>query len=413
MKNSLSQQNSLRIVLLVFFITPLVFAGLELSWRMVRVATPSPDPTLSVRTIIDHEVFGDVVRYTYLGDQLPDTLVPEEVVGMRTETSYSRLVTLDDDTATVETISYPQQTFAQDLYGVWFYAEYATTTIEAFEERSALYQVRRGLARIFLPVVYAVTDTIYAGAGDGYVAGAGATSAGLTTAWNNSHDLLTGTANSYTTTPGVVASEIEYSEINCEPPAIYRYLVSFYRSFLPFDTSAIPVSATISSATLNIYVTSKVNDDNDGTDYITVVQTSQVTHDSLVNGDFDQCGAIDNPTEGIDAGERKDITSISTSAYLTFTLNSTGLGWIKKNGEDAPCSATNGISCFGLREGHDATDNILASPTAPASCDLTYTSSYIAHSTSEATGTTQDPYLSVTYTVPAVEVKRYNVIWID
>lgn len=404
MKHASSQHSSLRIVLLAVFIVPLVFAGLELSWRAHRTTIPARDLALSERTIVDHQVFGDVVRYTYLGERLPETLAPEEVVGMRTETSYSRLVTLDDDTATVETISYPQQTFAQDLYGAWYYAEYATTTIEAFEARSALYHVRRGLARIFLPVVYAVTDTIYAGAGDGVIESALGT-------WAAAHDATSGTA-SPTLSSITVRSLHAREEISCDGGGP-TYTNTFYidRGFLPFDTSGISASATISSASLNVYVFAKDNGDNDGSDFITVVQTSQAGHTTLVGGDFDQCGAIDLPTEGVDSGQRKDITSISLNTYLSFTLNSTGLGWIKKNGEDAPCSTTNGISCFGIREGHDTSDDPVATPVV-GDCEYGEIASTVLFYASEQTGTAQDPYLSVTYTVPA-QVFRYNVIWID
>lgn len=397
MKNSLSQQNSLRIVLLVFFITPLVFAGLELSWRMVRVATPSPDPTLSVRTIIDHEVFGDVVRYTYLGDQLPDTLVPEEVVGMRTETSYSRLVTLDDDTATVETISYPQQTFAQDLYGVWFYAEYATTTIEAFEERSALYQVRRGLARIFLPVVYAVTDTFFATAGDGQVRYGGSFD---TEDFTTVRNAATGTSASPTATTAVSLVQCAYSDPCGFPEPCEQFAYAISRTFFPFNTGTILANAVISSASLNVYVTAK-STSLGGTH--TVVQTTQPSNSTLGTADYDLVGS----TEAIDSGERKNVTSVSTGAYTVFNLNSTGIGFIKRSGESSACGATAGYTCLGVR--NYTNDFANSGPVCFGSTDT----NSLTFSTSEATGTSQDPYLSVTYTVPAVEVKRYNVIWID
>lgn len=393
---------SLRTTLLTLILVPLVFVGFELSWRAVRVATPTEDTTLSLRTIIDHQVFGDVVRYTYLGEQLPETLTPEEVVGMRTETSYSRLVTLDDETATVETISYLQKTFAQDLYGVWYYAEYATTTIEAFEARSVLHQVRRGLARAFLPVVYAVTDTIYSVAGgDGYIDATDSASApNHTTCQNNAfagaRGATVGTINSTATTFVVESSMSSFFDGEENLWFCDAYIA---RGFLPFDTSTIPASASISAASLNVYVTAKTNGDNDGTDYLTVIETSQASHSSLVGADYDNVGV----TEGVDSGQRKDITSISTSAYLTFTLNSTGIGFIKVNGVDAPCSATNGISCFGLREGHDIT----ASPI------VTNTINSVTSSSADHTGTTQDPYLSVTYTVPAAVVLRHDVFWFD
>ncbi len=386
----------LRITLLSLILIPLVFVGLELSWRAVRIATPTEDTALSLRTIIDHQVFGDVVRYTYLGERLPETLVSEEVVGMRTETSYSRLVTLDDETATVETISYPRKTFAQDTFGNWFYAEYATTTRDTFLKQSALRTFVHVARSAVVEVAHGVTDTIFSNTtGDGQITGTGtgieelSLSQCLAEAWADTRTQTTGTVSSGSTSM-IAGGTISSPSSNCN--------ATIYRVFVPFDTSTISSSATISSASLNIYVTGKVNGDNDGTDYITVVRTSQATHTALATTDFDNI----TTTEGVDAAQRKDITSISTSAYLVFTLNSTGLGWIAKNGVSSNCSATAGISCFGLREGHDNTATALADETTNT----------LTVSSTDTSGTSQDPYLSVTYTVPA-EVFRHDVFWFD
>jgi len=86
---------------------------------------------------------------------------------------------------------------------------------------------------------------------------------------------------------------------------------------------------------------------------------------------------VTNPTEGIDAGNRADITGVSTSAYTSFPLNATGIGWINKTG----------FTLLGTREGHDATNN---APSASA----TYERATFANS--EYTGTDHDPYLDVT-----------------
>ncbi len=140
-----------------------------------------------------------------------------------------------------------------------------------------------------------------------------------------------------------------------------------------------------------MYAVSKTNTDNDGTDFLTVTQTSQATHTVLANADYDQCGAISNPTEGVDSGQRKDITSVTTSAYLIFTLNSTGMGWIKKSGQASACTATTGVTCLGVREGHDVTNSAIISGFDVVAENL------VSLSSSEHTGTSQDPYLSVTY----------------
>lgn len=117
------------------------------------------------------------------------------------------------------------------------------------------------------------------------------------------------------------------------------------RLFLSFDTSRIPSGSVIDSATVRIYVVSKSNVDNDGDDWMNIVQTSQADPFILAAEDYDQCGAINNPIEG---ATRFDIGAIATGAYKTWTLNATGLLWI---------NATPGLTLLGMREGHDAIDS--------------------------------------------------------
>lgn len=118
------------------------------------------------------------------------------------------------------------------------------------------------------------------------------------------------------------------------------------RGFWSFDTSAIGTDS-ISSATFSIYVTGTSNDDNDGQDYMSIIESDPFVSDTAIGaGDYDACGATNNPTELIDTGERKDITSISTTAYLDFSLNATGIAAINKSGITYLCG----------REGHDIED---------------------------------------------------------
>ena len=339
---------------------------------------------LKERDIIDFIVTGNgpdaLVTYAYRGEPLPEKLATDEIVEKRTESSYTRFLgpkTTGSRELLFETISYARKTFIE-RDGKWYYIEHDTVSKDHFD--AALNPLS-----FFIVVAHAATETIYSGVGDGYVYYTG--TAACAADWNTVHDAATGvdgyggTPFDYTSTTAPVASESVTGEV---PACMIR------RAFLPFDTSSIPAGSIISSATLNVYVTAKTNSDNDGTDYITVVQTSQAAHSSLADVDYDQCGSINSPTEGVDSGERKDITSISVSAYTTFTLNATGQGWIKKSGEDAPCSTTNGITCLGIREGHDTADSPITDDTI----------NQISFSTSEHSGTTQDPYLSVTYTPP-------------
>jgi len=217
-------------------------------------------------------------------------------------------------------------------------------------------------------VAYASSpETYYSGSADGCV-GVGGSSAKT---WATVHHATSGDYITNTST-GTTAESYESTE-----GTSYNAIL---RSFLPFDTSGLPDTATITAATLNIYVTATVDSDNDGYDYVSVVQTTQASATSLVLDDYDQCGAIQSPQKG---AADIDITGISSSAYLTFTLNATGIGWI----------SLTGWTQLGIREGHDVDDHQI----------LANKDNGVTYSSSEASGTSQDPYLSITYTVPSGE----------
>jgi len=182
------------------------------------------------------------------------------------------------------------------------------------------------------------------------------------TTWNGIHDATSGTAEN---TP---ATAYAYTE-----DAGSDFWMA--RVALPFDTSALPDNATISAADLKLYIDAKSDGDNDANAFLRIVQNTTASATALANGDFDQIGAIDNPTAG---SSDTDITGITTGQYLTIPLNSTGRGWI----------SLTGYTKLGLREGHDATD------TAPD--DSTFTGVRIK--TADASGTSQDPILEITYT---------------
>lgn len=229
--------------------------------------------------------------------------------------------------------------------------------------------------------------TYYAGAGDGYVGenDFGTWKVTTTLAWDTTHDatIADGTSSeaSYTFTSFWVLSGFLRGANSSQ------FIGLINRTFIPIDTSGIDDGATIVSALLYLYqsaTASIYNDDNDGDDWINVVgETTQASTTELVIEDLDQCGAIDNPTEG---ATRIDIGNISADNYNSWTLNATGLTWIKKTVGDP-------YTMFGLREGHDCIDSkIVPDPE----------SNYHAHqngtgfNSSEDTSGTKDPYLDVT-----------------
>ncbi len=117
-------------------------------------------------------------------------------------------------------------------------------------------------------------------------------------------------------------------------------------------------------------------------DWITIVEGLQADPTTLSVADFDNAGSVNLPTEGIDSGSRKDITSVTTSAYNAFTLNNTGRSWI----------SLSDYSTFALREGHDVLDIAYDGPAS--------TQNSLTFRANEFTGTSSDPILEVTYTQP-------------
>lgn len=188
----------------------------------------------------------------------------------------------------------------------------------------------------------AVTD-YYAGSGDGYVRY-------ITTTWAAVHSAATGDLADYTNTATGMASVWKVSASDWR----------IYRSFFPTDTSAIADGDTISAA--SFFYTYDSNIGNvDSTTY-EIVQTSQASTSSLTTADYDAL----------------TFTSGGSGAFTTgtneITLNATGLSWISKTG----VTKIGGINSYDL------------SDTSPTGKD------YMNGRYSEYTGTTSDPYLSVT-----------------
>lgn len=155
--------------------------------------------------------------------------------------------------------------------------------------------------------------------------------------------------------------------------SVYGYnLVLISRVFALFDTSPLTAGAVISSASLSFYLTAK---NDPGTTWSNVVQTTPASNTGLSTADYDQCGAVDNPTEG---ATRINFSAQSTGGYVDWTLNATGRGWISKTS----------ITKMGLREGYDATNN-----------SATGGDNHATYESAEHGGSSQDPKLGITYTL--------------
>lgn len=360
--------NKKYIIVGTIFLTAVALIGTmyefsEKSSASVVVGTGDSLPP--AKDIIDYIYNNDSVQFAYLAEPLPEKLSPDEDVTERTENSYARVIKKTKDETTYERRIYPQVQFAQDVNGQWRTVEYATSTKEAFDQNLDNGGIAARLARIFINTAHAATATIYSGAGDGTVSYSNSSYATARTAATGSNADSTGTT--------MTVEILQFGNYN------------IYRGFVPFDTSSISASASISSASLNLYVNAN-NIAAGGCNFITVVQTSQATHTTLTTADYNQCGAVTDPAEGIDPGDRKMSGDMTNGTYTSFPLNATGRGWVTKEGQSSTCSATNGVTCLGLRVGCEALNQ------APGVVITTF-------QTSETSGTSKDPYLSVTYTI--------------
>lgn len=230
-----------------------------------------------------------------------------------------------------------------------------------FNQVSTTTSVTTYVATTTTSYVYATsTQTFMGGAGDGSVYN-------YATTWADAHDATIGKSAQYTDTIGYTdAGKNSY------------YMIR--RSFLDFDTSAIPDNASVASTTLYLYVHSKKDQLDDGNDFVTVAQGFQATSTSLTINDYSTCGnSISNPTEGVAVSERKDITSTPNARYATWTMNASGNSWINRVGGTKLC----------MREGHDV-GNIAWTGAAQTFDELTFR-------LFEYVGTGFQPKLDVTY----------------
>ncbi|MDQ5987387.1 MAG: hypothetical protein CSYNP_03127 [Syntrophus sp. SKADARSKE-3] len=198
-----------------------------------------------------------------------------------------------------------------------------------------------------LPLAFiGTTETFYPGANSNnsiYVGGG--------TDWTAKRNATTGTRRVYS---GNVMDVISYYVSS------YVYID---RVYMNFDTSGLPDGATVTDGSVNVYCSDVTK--TDSPDYRLYNSTAS---DPLADDDFDQCGS----TELSDT----HITAPTKTAYNSYSLNTAGKSAVSLTGLTKVCIREYTYDVGNVRPGGS---NIM---------ELQNTN---------PTGTTTDPYLSVTY----------------
>lgn len=150
------------------------------------------------------------------------------------------------------------------------------------------------------------------------------------------------------------------------------------RSIFLFDTSSIPDTDTVDSATFSIYVPSVTDTASQS---ISLCSSAPASNMGLANGDYATLGTTKFATD-------QTIASLTTSAYNDFALNASGLANISKIG----------VSKFGMRLTSDV-DNL--APTWGSGIEPR-----VNCHCADTAGTIQDPKLTITHSSGAIESTR-------
>lgn len=213
----------------------------------------------------------------------------------------------------------------------------------------------------FLGFVGTVTD-FFSGAGDGYAYRI------ANQTWPN---LRAGTGTGHDNT--AVTGNFGYMQCGSS----LNVFAAIARSFLPFDTSALTSGATVSAATVNVYGSAKVStiDHN-----LVIDKTAPASTTVLANTDYDSSHhsfVLQSDTQIL-------CSAWNTAGYNAFPLNATGLSNIN----------TTGVTEFGGKLDVDLSDTV---PSWTGAAE-----SYGQCHFSEETGTANDPYIEITYTVTII-----------
>lgn len=159
------------------------------------------------------------------------------------------------------------------------------------------------------------------------------------------------------------------------------------RNFTLFDTSSIPDSNNIDSATLSVYQSVASTLDNHS-DSVALVEASLASNTAVANGDYEG-----NKNFNTKFATSKAHASWTNNTYNDFALNSNGLTNISKTG----------VSKFQFKSEFDLADS--PTPTYVSSD----TTSGVTVISADTAGTSTDPKLLVTHSV-AGGVKLFNLM---
>lgn len=190
-------------------------------------------------------------------------------------------------------------------------------------------------------------------------------------------------AQSWATIKAAAGNDFDYTSSNAFP--IYAKATNggpantytqLNRSIYTFNTAALTSSASISSSVFSIYGTDRSNALFSPT--LNAYSASPAANNIIAAGDYDSFGTTAYSDSGI------AYASWSTAGYNNLTFNATGIGAISKTG----------VSIVGVRE--QTYDAGSSTPTFTGNA-VAYLDGYFA----DFTGTTSDPKLVVTYSLPA------------
>lgn len=158
--------------------------------------------------------------------------------------------------------------------------------------------------------------------------------------------------------------------------ATTNQFAELWRAIFLFDTSALTAPASISAAVMSLRGTLKA-DALSTTPDVDIYTSTPGSNTGLANSDYAQIGTTSQ------TGSAKTYASFSDAAYNDFTFDATGRGNVSKTG----------VSKFGAR---NANRDVANSAPSWVSGQTSQLWCYYA----DRTGTTEDPKLVVTYTIP-------------
>lgn len=376
MKNLFTKTKNKNTILFLFSLVLLLAASTIVSATMDKEQIPDNlKLKASKDKILGYIEKGDNVKYAYnSGVKIKDNeksnsvleqaqknglQVGDENINQRTKNSRT-YKTNNESTFVIEIISGAPQ-FYQDEKGEWWQAEYATTTKDEFFKQTKVSFIEKLVNKAI-----AVTEAFYSDSNPETT-----TVDGRCTHYNSSGDTWSNIRNG-----SGIGGDVQDTTTQDEGTFLQAHGSNNWqqiaRTIFLFDTSSIPDTGAIQSATLSIRGYYKEDPQSWGIG-LNVYSSNPSSNTSLANGDYDSLGTIP-------FSSTIEYDDFSTSGYNDFSLNANGIANISKTG----------VSKFGMREANYDAANI--EPTWASSA-----MAYFAVRYADYSGTDNDPKLVVVY----------------